>query len=175
MLKKIFERFTDDDREWLQFIVGFVVIFIVAKVTAEVYRRFQLLLVCLWLSIPALAYIIGTRKLDAHLTERGFKSLRIWLMIFAVGMSFIVFLDYDLKARFGHYVFKGSEFWLAGVGHPDGVSQEYFAPTAWGRFVLGAYDWILLGFYILLPYILYWSFHRSSREETRFKKKSEST
>src|SRR5260221_7850038 len=120
--------------EWILGIIGIVVFIVIVVLVGDVYRKFQSLWVCLWFSIPIMAYIISTRRLDAHLTEKGMKSLRVWLMVFAVGMSFIIFFDYDLKAKFGHYFFKGSKFWAADLGDEDDygnpvLSHEYFAPT----------------------------------------------
>jgi hypothetical protein len=152
--------------EWVLGIIGLVAFLLFMFLAGEVYRKFQVLWAWLWLSIPVIAYIVGTRKLDAHLTEKGMKSLHVWLMVFAIGMSFLVFFDYDLKAKFGHYFFKGSKFWVADYGDTDDegrpvVSHEYFAPTAWGRFVLSAYDWVKMGLCFLLPYILHKSFEHA--------------
>jgi hypothetical protein len=105
--------------EWVLGIVGLVAFLLIMMLAGEVYRKFQVLWAWLWLSIPVIAYIVGTRKLDAHLTEKGMKSLHVWLMVFAVAMSFLVFFDYDLKAKFGHYFFKGSKFWVADYGDTD--------------------------------------------------------
>jgi len=152
--------------EWVLGVVVLALLLLAAALVGEVYRKFQVLWACLWLSIPILAYVVSSGKLDAHLTEKGFRSLRVWLMVFAVIMSFIVFSDHDLKAKFGHYFFKGSEFWVANYIDTDGrrmISHEFNAPTGWGRFVLRAYDFVLFGLCLLLPYLLNRSFERSIR------------
>jgi hypothetical protein len=161
--------------EWVLGIVGLVSFLLIMILVSEIYRRFQMLWVCLWLSTPAMAYVVGSRRLDPHLTETGFKSLHLWLMVFAVGMSFLVFFDHSLKANFGHYFFKGSQFWVTDDGDTDDngnpvASYEYYAPTRWGRFVLGAYDWVVIGLCLLLPFILHMSFQRSFRakEQERY-------
>jgi hypothetical protein len=161
--------------QWVLVVISLVVFFLIVALVGEIYRRFRVLWVCLWLGLPVVAYIVSSGTLDAHLTEKGFKSLRVWLLIFAVGMSFVVLFDRDLKEIFGHHFIKGSKFWYADYGDTDDygnpvATHEYYAPTAWGRFVLGAYEWVKIGLCILLPTILYWSFERSLRtkEQERY-------
>jgi hypothetical protein len=154
--------------EWILGIISIVVFCVIAWATGGVYRKFLVLWVCLWLLTPVIAFIVGTGKLDAYLTEKGMKSLYVWLMVFAVVMSFILFFDDDLRVRFGHYFFKGSKFWIADTGMEDDdgnpeTAYTFYAPTAWGRFVLRAFNWVKMGLCVLLPLILHKSFEHAIR------------
>jgi hypothetical protein len=164
--------------EWILGIIGMVTFLVLFFLVVEVYWKFQIFWVWLWLSIPIIAYFVYSGKLDDHLTEKGIKSLHIWLMAFAVGMSLILFFDYSLKEKFGHYFLKGSKFFTVDSGNEDEdgnpvILHEYFTPTVWGRFVLGAYDWIKWGLCFLFPYILHKSFKRSIDAKERKREKRE--
>ena len=84
---KWFEKVPD----WVRGIIGLAAFFLISYFLSVAYSKFQVLWVCLWLSIPVAAYVVGTGRLDDHLTEKGMKSLHVWLMVFAVAMSIVFF------------------------------------------------------------------------------------
>jgi len=169
-------KLADSIPEWILAIIAFAAFVVSAWWAGAIYRKFLVFWISLWLFTPGVAYIIGSGKLDDHLTEKGMKAFRVWLMSFSVVMSFIIFFDDDLRAKFGHYFFKGSKFWIddSGMQDDDGnpmISHYFFAPTAWGTFVLRLFNWVKMGLCLLLPYILHKSFEHAIRvqEQRRYR------
>lgn len=173
------EKWLDKLPEWVLGIIGFAALLPILFLVGNIYRQFQMLWVYLWFSIPVIAYLVSSGRLNAYLTLKGIKYLHIWLMVYAVFMSLVVCFDRDLKERFGTYYIKGAQFWYADKGIMDDYgysvfSQEYYAPTAWGRFVLGGYDLVTICLCLLIPYLLHKAFARSIATKKRDRYEQES-
>ena len=137
-----------------------------------VYRAHRLAWVGVLIALPLLAMVIVRgRHLDFHLTEKGMKALHICCVLVTVVLSFTIMMDNHLENRFAHHSFHG-RVWIENEGDTNDQGEpvattEYYAPTAAGRFVLGAYPWAVATIGFIFSFTVHWAFVPSLEQKVK--------